>query len=788
MEVLKTRLTEKEKTLENAKRMIDHYIPDFMTGDIYSWVEYDQDLANYKLYNNQIDEEEFKAYCDPLGVDESLAITSSKLKPYNIGAKNIDVLLGEELKRNDRFSAALLGESGNAQRNLELQEKYKESIQAELQKLIVMKQVEMEVMSPEEAQQYMQYLEGFTSPQDLEVGDFQSELEILANKIIHYAYYAENIVRKKNDGFFHALLSDKEIIYVGSKYGKPTIQVRNPLFVFFEKSPDTELIEYGNWAGELTIMTISDVIKEYGEELTEEELEDLEDRIHGSTKHGAVGKEMKYGRENTLTNRYLGRMASMNFIQDKEQREGLHGRSKKASGDFDNTLVEVVHFEWKWQRKIGFLEYMDEYGEMRTNIVDSSYPVPKEAEKSEYRNKFDRKVKRYEWFDEMAGPRSIEWMWIDEVWEITRIDGNIYTRFRRVPDQYISIDNPFDCKLSYHGRRYTSVNAASISAMGRQKPYIMLHIIIMYQIGELIAKNFGPVINIDTSMIDPNLGNGDPLQAVPKTLAYLQRGINLYNSLNNNKGGALISRSQPGNVSNMSTTADLVNLLSVLQWIDIEAGMSIGVSPQRKAQFSSNSNVTDNQQSITQSSHITERRFFLHNELWASVIQSYVDKFRRWASKRIRSGESVELNFILPDKSREVLKMSNVDMAQLNIFATHSSADDDYINAMQELLLVYGQNNGSFEDISNILLARARGTSPEEIHKMITINERKRMQSEESLKQQELDVRKALQQMQIDNREDEQAHEIQKIQVEGEEDRKTEVLKAQVAPKPTTSK
>lgn len=785
MEILRTRLNEDEKTLEAAKEMIDYYMPDFMTGDIYSWEEYNNDLANYKLYNNVIDPIEFQQYCDPLGVDEDLAMTSSKIKPYNIGAKNIDVLLGEELKRNDRFSAALLGESGNFQKNLELTEKYQESIKAELDRIIMMKQVELGMMAPEEAQQYMQYLEGFVSPPDLEVGDFQSELEILANKIIHYAYYAENITRKKNDGFFHALLSDKEIVYVGSKFGKPAIQIRNPLFVFFEKSPDTELIENGNWAGELQVMTISDVIKEYGEDLTEEELEDLENRVHGSTQHGKIQPEMKYGRENTVTNRYLARLGTMDFIEREEQREGLHGRSKKASGDFDNSIVEVVHMEWKWQRKVGFLEFLDDYGKLQTRIVANDYPVPEDADMNEYRNRYDRKVKRYEWEDDLGGPKAIEWMWIEEVWEITRIDGDIYTRFRKVPDQYISIDNPFDCKLSYHGRRYSAVNAASISAMGRQKPYLFLYIITMYQVGELISRNFGPILNIDTSQIDPNLGNGDPKSAVPKTLAYMQRGYNFYNSLNNNKGGALISRPQPGNVSNMSTTADLLNMMQILQWLDFEAGMAIGVSPQRKAQFSSNSNVTDNQQSITQSSHITERRFFLHNELWSSVIQTYVDKFRRWASKRIRDGRSIELNFILPDKTKDVLKMTDVSMAQLNIFATHSSADDDYINAMQELLLVYGQNSGSFEDISNILLARARGTSPEEIHKMITMNERRRQQSEEALKQQELDVRKTLQQMQIEAREDEQAHDIVKIQVEGDEDRKTEILKAQVNPKKT---
>ncbi len=785
MDILKIRLKEKEKTLERAQDMIDHYIPDFLSGDPDAWREYNNDLANYKLFNNELDKNEFKPYCDPLGLDEDLADISFKLKPFNIGAKNINVLLGEEIKRNDRFSATLAGESGNYQRDLELKEKYEQSVRAELEKIVMQKQVELGMMTPEEAEQYMQYLEQFVSPDDIEVGDFQSELEILANKIIGYAYHSQDVTRKKNDAFQHMLISDKEIIYVGIHNGKPVIKVENPLFCFFEKSPDVEYIQDGNWAGKISVMTVQDVITEYADELTEKEIDDLESRLFGGSIHGRPEKEMKYHREKTVTNRFLHQLGGFDYIGRDEQEDGMYGRSKKSSANNDSTLVEVVHMEWKWLRKVGFLEFFDDYGQKQQRMVGDDYPLPDDVTKIKYRNNHGRMVERFEWVDDLGGFKGIEYMWIPEVWEITRIDGDMYTRFRRVPGQHISLENPFDCKLSYHGRRFNATNVRNISAMGRQKPYIFLYIIVMYQIGELVSRNYGPILNLDTSQIDPNLGNADGKDPVQTTLSYIRSGYNWYNSMNVSQGtGALFARPQPGSVTNMSTTMDLLNIMQIAQWLDVEAGMAIGVSPQRKAQFSSNSNVTDNQQSITQSSHITEKMFFLHNQLWASIVQTYVDKFRRWAAQRLKSQDQISLNYILPDKSREVLKMTDIDLSELNIFPSHSSNDDEYLRKMEELTLVFGQNEGSMTDISNILLARSRGTSPEEVHKMIKIAEEKRAEIAQANEENAINVRERIVERQIEREEDAQAHDIEKIMVEGEEDRKTEVLKASLDTKP----
>ena len=85
-----------------------------------------------------------------------------------------------------------------------------------------------------------------------------------------------------------------------------------------------------------------------------------------------------------------------------------------------------------------------------------------------------------------------------------------------------------------------------------------------------------------------------------------------------------------------SNTTDLLNLANILSWLDQQIGMGFGISPEREAQFSSNTNVTDNRQAIIQSSTTTEYHFFYHNDVWKRVMTYYLNVFRLWAEDRLR--------------------------------------------------------------------------------------------------------------------------------------------------------
>ena len=52
----------------------------------------------------------------------------------------------------------------------------------------------------------------------------------------------------------------------------------------------------------------------------------------------------------------------------------------------------------------------------------------------------------------------MEWKWVNEVWEGTRIDGRVYIKIHPIVNQRNSLDNPSVCKLPVNGIRYSNLN------------------------------------------------------------------------------------------------------------------------------------------------------------------------------------------------------------------------------------------------------------------------------------------------------------------------------------------
>ena len=72
--------------------------------------DYDRMLSNYLLYNNVIDQNDFERECNPLGIE--VGQYKDEIMPYNKTDNKIQVLLGEELKRNVDFRSVIINEEG----------------------------------------------------------------------------------------------------------------------------------------------------------------------------------------------------------------------------------------------------------------------------------------------------------------------------------------------------------------------------------------------------------------------------------------------------------------------------------------------------------------------------------------------------------------------------------------------------------------------------------------------------------------------------------------------------
>lgn len=724
------------------------------TRDKYRYKRIKNMLSNYRLFNNIIDQSDFQDYCDALGIKASLNANIHEIKAYNKTYNKINVLLGEEFKRPDNSRVILTNPEG-VRSKIEYKNKmYRSYIELELQKVLLEAQKAIPELVPESFESQEQYEQAVQEreqhiqqqadlvlpPEQIEkymATSYLDRKEILAANLLAYLYKKERIKQKKNDGFKHANISSEEHVWVGIENGEPVVKILNPLKVFYHKSPEVKYIQDGMYAGYRDYMTISDILDVYADDLTDEQKDELESKYCSNLNADdskLINKSMTYGDLETIESKYAGRDKDIDDV-------GSYG-----SSEIDD--VEVIHMEWVSQRKVGFLSYMDpELGIPVEKKVDETYKIPNHAKQMivEERNV---KIKIYSWFDDVLQTEvELEWVWIPEVWEATKID-EYFVNIGPKKSQHYSLHNPFKVKLGYHGLVYNNMNAPALSTMDKMKPFQYLFFIAMDKFKKLMAADKGKIIGIDSSRIDPKF-------PIEKTIHFLEEaGYYVYNGLQN--GAELGAAQRPGlEAIDGSTISYIVNFAQILAYIDQQISDAAGVTQQREGGVSPYEAVTNAQQSIIQSSHITEPLFSAHDQLWDEVKQSLIE-----VAQVAYKDNPLITQYVLNDGSRMTLELDEdfwADNTSFGIFVSNSAHEEEVFDTLKSLVQPLIQNDRvKMQDIINILSV----DNLQELKRELIASEKQREQREEQMQQAQQQHEQQMQQMQIEAREAEKEHEI----------------------------
>ncbi len=354
---LRQRLSYKDKIKDDyawAKKVIDSILVDTSSNIAVTNVsDYNRMLANYQFYNNIINQKDFEAECNPLGLDVTVG---DEVKPYNKTPNKINVLLTEESNRPFELKALLINDEGIRSKLAYKDSLLKQFVLSSLQESInkvneafpkeLIDQTEP-VMDPSEISKYMST-------------KYLSQKEILANKILNHYKRLLDIPSIKNETFKHALLTAYEIAYVYEDNNIPKIKPINPLGFIHIKSTETKYIQDGIAAGSKTYMPISQVVDEYQEDLSEEDLKRLEDK----------NIFMGSGPKNYMEYDHVSFSSYYNTPLD-----GQYFRRN------NHDSIVVQHVEWKSLKKVGFLTYINEYGDEEIEMVSEDFVVPKNAVK-----------------------------------------------------------------------------------------------------------------------------------------------------------------------------------------------------------------------------------------------------------------------------------------------------------------------------------------------------------------------------------------------------------------------
>jgi len=597
-------------------------------------------MTAYGLYNSEYDEDDLKYVTNPFNVEDGFP---AKTQDFNIIRPKIDLLIGEESKRP--FNIKIIQTNNEAVTQLQ-EEKKNLLMQYVMEQLGVGGETDEngQPLTPPEIEKYMSHT-------------YKTIAEETAYHALNYLKEKLNLKNEFIKGWRDGLIGGKELYYVGMVNGEPTLERVNPINCDYDKDPDLEFVEDGDWFVRRMEMSTSTIYDRFFDIMDESDLDRLLEYADG--------------------NYAKGKASDVNYpsVMYKES----FSRKFFDTDETDASLVTVWHATWRSYKKIGFLTTTDpETGEEDTVIVDETYKNPGENE-------------------------VLEIDWIPEVWEGYRIAEDIYIGIGPVEYQHTSVDNPSSRKLPYCGVVYSNTNARSKSLVNLMKPLQYMYIILWYRLELTLARDKGKVLTMDITQIPKGLGID-----VNQWMHYISAlGVNFVNPYDE---GWDIPGREGGKPSpyNQITAVDLTQGTVMAEYMNLMAkieemiGEISGVSRQRQGAIQQRELVGNVERSVIQSSHITEPMFWNHNLAKKNALSMLLDVAKyAWGNQ-----DSKKLHYIMNDTARMFLEINkDFPYADLDVFLTDSTEESRNIESLRTLLQPAMQNGATLLEAAEIISA-----------------------------------------------------------------------------------
>lgn len=652
-------------------------------------------LINYDLFNGKFNLDDLEYVCNPIGVNADQF--PATLQHYDIMSPALMLLLGEETKRPDNTIVVSEGADSINRKTKGLKEKITQSLQQSL-----MAEVDPESIDPNNPpptpEQIIKY-EKYT-PSDLIESKANKLLKVLKKRLV-----CKEVFKK---GWKDVLIAGEEIYWTGIVNGEPMLRRCNPPDISVFLDGNSDFVDEAIAVCEVRMMSVASIIEEFGDDLKPGQIDELEALSKNYYAQGFQNSEMNLMRSTgeflTTTN-----PSSIN--------NPVYGN------------IRVVRVEWMSLKKMGTLSYTDEFGQPQMLDVDESFNINQ--------------------FKEIYGDAEIEWFWINEPWEGTKIGNDIFVNIQPKPNARRKLDNPYYSKLGYSGLIYNATNSVSVSLIDRMKPYQYLYNILMYRLELAFASDQGKVMLMDLAQMPKSEGID-----LKKWMYYLKAmKLAFINSQEEGTKGTRIgqlSQFQAFKEIDLSMANTIQQYINSLEYIKQQLAFLSGISPQRLGAIAERESVGGVERSVNQSALITEYWFDMHNEVKRRTYQALVEV------AKIAYKEGAAFQYVLDDMGIEMLNIDENELEdpEFAVFMSNATKDQQEIDTIKGLFqqalqadkvqlsdIVDVLRNDSLADISHLLKdteARVRQAQSEQI------------QAEQETRMQELEFNKQVELTKLD--------------------------------------
>ena len=730
-------------------------------------------LKNYKLAKGIIDKsdyivEEDADYKDLMNVLTKEDDSALELKFYPIIPNVVNVLSGEFSKRFSRVQFRAVddvsyNEMIEAKRTL-----IEENLLSDARNRMLLKLHSMGAdVNTEEVQQQLnpEALKSLPEIEEFFSKDYRSMVEEWASHQMNVDEERFKMQELEERGFKDMLICDREFWHFKMMEDDYEVELWNPALTFYQKSPNSRYISDSNYAGKCEMMTVADVVDNFGYLMTEEQLRSLQNiypaksakyTIQGTPNDGSFYDPTKSHKWNTEMPSLGMRQFTSFWQNDVKGGDDVVKMILNEGEDVhiwgERNMLRVTTVYWKSQRKVGHLLRVSEDGEITQKIVDENFKL---SEKPIYNTTlFKEKTK-----DNLVFGEHIDWIWINEVWGGVKIGPNLPSTWRQSSTElnpiYIGVNKKkpgklefqfkgesslYGCKLPVEGRVFSDRNTRSTSLVDLMKAYQVGYNMVNNQIADILVDELGTVIMFDQNSL-PRHSMGEDWGKNNMAKAYVAMKdfgmLPLDTSITNTENATNFNHYQ---TLNLEQSGRLMSRIQLANHFKTQAFEAIGVNPQRMGQEIARQTATGVQQAVQASYSQTEMYFIQHSDhLMPRVHQMRTDLSQYYHSTK----PSVRLSYISSEAEKVNFQMNGTDllMRDFNIFCTTKTNHRQILQELKQLALTNNTSGASIYDLGNLIKA----DSIAEVSNILkdaedkqTVQKQQEMQQQQQMQQQQL--------------------------------------------------
>ncbi len=633
---------------------------------------------NYNLANGIIDEENMYKITNPFGVSG----LDREIADYPLVRPRLNVLIGEEANRMFDFKCLVANPDAISVKEKQVKEEYINRLGE-----IVLRQA----FDEDEAKKQLEELNKW---KDFEVQDLH---ERMASQILKYLYQKLRLKYVFNDGFEDALIAGEEIYRIDLVSGEPIVRRVNPLNLYVIRSNDSPFVEDADIIVEDGYHNIGYVIDNFYEYLTDGEIDKLERDTMGISSP-RPGGTLNYSENEPYP-------ITDSLIEVDTDNLSINTTIDSPYDEYGR--IRVTRVVWRSMRKVGELTSFDNDGRVIKKYV------------SEY----------YEPDEEMG--EKVKWLWINEWWEGTRIGDDIYVKMGPRPIQFRRFTNKSASSSGYVGTLY-NINGTTVrSLMDVMKPYQYLYDEFMDRIKTAFEKFKGPMIELDFAKMPEGW-------EVEKWMHYAENmGYLIVDSFKEGRKGSATGKlagafNTTGKVLNPDLGNYIQHHIMMLEYIEKQIGLISGLPDQRLGAIKSSETVGGVERAVTQSSHITEVLFSLHDQTKIRVLETLLE-----TAKLAYKNDQKKIQYTLDDMSAAILDVDGelFNEAEYGIFVTDGRKSTELMQMMRQLAHA-GLQNGilNFTSLLDIYMSPSISV----MRRKLETAEKEMMERQQEVQQQQI--------------------------------------------------